>query len=211
MIAPAILEHYPDLNEAQRSIVGHVDGPLLVVAGPGSGKTYSIVLRALNLFLLRRAAPGEVILCTYTEKAAFEMRDRMAASARKVGYKGDLSELTVSTIHGLCSRLLQRYRHKTPLGHGFEMLDELTQLLFLFEYFDDTIGQPGDGIYLERWKTRWTAIEGARSCVLSVRMWNTAWRSGRVRRWVARLWHVAPRKPTFDVLGNFSRVFFYVG
>jgi len=162
MIAPAILQGYPDLNDAQRSVVGHLDGPLLVVAGPGSGKTYSIILRALNLLLLNRAVPAEVILCTFTEKAAFEMRDRMAAAARKIGYKGDLSELTVSTIHGLCNRLLQRYRHRTCLGHGYETLDELTQLLFLFEHFDEIVGQVRDATYLERWKTRWTAIEGAR-------------------------------------------------
>lgn len=161
-IAPAIREHYPDLNEAQLSVVGHLDGPMLVVAGPGSGKTYSIILRALNLLLLNRAAPSEVVLCTFTEKAAFEMRDRMAAAARKVGYRGDLSELTVSTIHGLCNGLLQRYRHKTPLGHNYETLDELTQLLFLFEHFDEVIVKSGNGLYPGRWKTRWTAIEGVR-------------------------------------------------
>jgi DNA helicase-2/ATP-dependent DNA helicase PcrA len=163
MIHPAILEHYPDLNDAQRSVVGHLEGPLLVVAGPGSGKTYSIVLRALNLFLLGRATPGSLILCTFTEKAAFEMRDRLAAAARKVGYKGDLSELTVSTIHGFCNRLLQRYRHRTPLGHSYETLDDLTQLLFLFEHFDEVVGEARDGLYLGRWRTRWTAIEGVRA------------------------------------------------
>ena len=161
-IHPAILEYYPDLNDAQRSVVGHLDGPLLVVAGPGSGKTYSIILRALNLLLLDQATPGEVILCTFTEKAAFEMRDRIAAAARNIGYKGDLSELTVSTIHGLCNGLLQRYRHRTPLGHSYETLDELTQLLFLFEHFDEIVGEARDGLYLGRWKTRWTAIEGVR-------------------------------------------------
>ena len=161
-IAPSITQHYQDLNEAQRAIIGHLDGPLLVIAGPGSGKTYSIVLRALNLLLLEMAQPGQLVLCTFTEKAAFEMRDRMAAAARKIGYKGDLSELTVSTIHGLCNRLLQRYRHRTCLGHGYETLDELTQLLFLFEHFDEIVGQVQDATYLERWKTRWTAIEGAR-------------------------------------------------
>ena len=59
-IAPAILQHYPDLNEAQRAIVAHADGPLLVIAGPGSGKTYSIVLRALNLLLLQKAQDAVV-------------------------------------------------------------------------------------------------------------------------------------------------------
>jgi len=161
-IAPTILEHYPELNEAQLSVVGHFDGPLLVVAGPGSGKTYSIVLRTLNILLLNRATPSEVVLCTFTEKAAFEMRDRVAAAARKIGYKGDLSELTVSTIHGLCNGLLQRYRQRTPLGHNYETLDELTQLLFLFEHFDEVIPKAENGLYLGHWKTRWTAIEGVR-------------------------------------------------
>jgi len=162
-IAPAILEKYPDLNDAQRSIVAHLDGPLLVIAGPGSGKTYSIVLRALNLLLLGKAEPKQLVLCTFTEKAAFEMRDRLAASARIVGYARDLSELTVSTIHSLCSRVLARHRHRTPLGHNYETLDELTQLLFIFENFDKIIGQAENGLFLRRWKTRWTAIEGARS------------------------------------------------
>ena len=50
-IAPAILKHYPDLSNAQREVVAHLDGPLLVVAGPGLGKTYSIVLRALKRYV----------------------------------------------------------------------------------------------------------------------------------------------------------------
>jgi DNA helicase II / ATP-dependent DNA helicase PcrA len=66
-IAPAIAQHYPGLNEAQRAIVGHLDGPLLMIAGPGSGKTYSIVLRALNLLLLEKAQPRQLVLCTFTE------------------------------------------------------------------------------------------------------------------------------------------------
>ncbi len=161
-IAPAILENYPDLNAAQRDVVGHLDGPLLVVAGPGSGKTYSIVLRALNLLMLGKAAPSQIILCTFTQKAAFEMRDRLSAAAQKVGYRGDLSELRASTIHGLCNRLLVQHRHRTDLGHNYETLDELTQLLFIFEHFGEIIAEEENGLYLGRWKTRWTAIEGAR-------------------------------------------------
>ncbi len=161
-IAPTISQHYPDLNDAQRAIVGHLDGPLLAIAGPGSGKTYCIVLRALNLLLLGKAQPRNLVLCTFTEKAAFEMRDRLTATARIVGYAGDLSELRVSTIHGLCNRLLTRHRHRTELGHNYETLDELTQLLFIFEQFDKILGQPVNNLYLTKWATRWTAIEGVR-------------------------------------------------
>lgn len=162
-IAPVILEQYPDLNEAQRRIVAHIDGPLLVIAGPGSGKTYSIVLRALNLLLLGKASPRQIVLCTFTEKAAFEMRDRLFAAARQVRYEGDLSELRVSTIHGLCNQILTQHRHRTDLGNNFETLDELTQLLFIFEHFDEIIGPLENGFYLGKWTTKWTAIEGSRS------------------------------------------------
>ena len=162
-IAPAIVEHNPQLNPSQQEVIGHLDGPLLVIAGPGSGKTYSIVLRALNLLLLEKAEPKEMALCTFTEKAAYEMRDRLAAYASQLGYKEDLSDLTISTIHGFCNRALTRHRHLTSLGHGYQTLDELTQLLFIFEHFDDIIGEKDeDGHYLTRWTTRWTAIEGAR-------------------------------------------------
>ncbi len=161
-LAPAIRRHYPELTRHQRAVVGHTEGPLLVIAGPGAGKTHSIVLRALNLLLLGKAAAEEIVLCTFTQKAAFEMRDRLAAAARKVDYKGDLSELTISTIHGFCNRMLTEHRHRTALGHGYETLDDLTQLLFIFEHFDAIVGKAQDGKYLHRWTTRWTAIEGVR-------------------------------------------------
>jgi len=60
-IAPPILAYYADLNDAQRAVVSHIEGPLLVVAGPGSGKTYSIILRALNLLLLGKVTPRELV------------------------------------------------------------------------------------------------------------------------------------------------------
>ena len=161
-IASTIERHFSELSDAQRAIIGHLEGPLLVIAGPGSGKTYSIVLRTLNLLLLERTTPRQLVLCTFTEKAAFELRDRLAAAARKVGYTADLSELTVSTIHGLCNRILTQHRHRTALGNGFDTLDELTQLLFLFEHFDEIIGPSDNDLFLGKWQTRWTAIEGAR-------------------------------------------------
>ncbi len=54
------------------------------------------------------------------------------------------------------------HRHRTALGNSYETLDDLTQLLFIFEHFDEIIGPQENDLYLGRWKTRWTAIEGAR-------------------------------------------------
>jgi len=159
-IAPALLDAYSNLNDAQRTIASHVEGPLLVVAGPGSGKTFSLVLRTMNLLLLGNALPGELIVCTFTEKAAFELRDRISTVARKVGYRKDLSDLRVSTIHGMCNRIVTEYRHHLPIGDNYETLDELTQLLFLFDHFEEIVGEAVNGLYLGKWSTRWTAIEG---------------------------------------------------
>lgn len=86
-VAARILEQYPELTESQRAVVGHVDGPLLVIAGPGSGKTHSIVLRALNLLLLRLVACYAVLL----------LDCRSAKEGRADG-------ATVSTGAGVCGR-----------------------------------------------------------------------------------------------------------
>ena len=159
-IASNILKEYPSLNDTQRAIIGHSEGPLLVIAGPGSGKTFSLVLRTLNLLLLDKALPKDLLVCTFTEKAAFELRDRISIAAQNVGYRGDLSELKATTIHGLCNRLITTHRHRTPLGSNYETLDELTQLLFIFDHFKDIIGPLVNDRYLGKWTTRWTAIEG---------------------------------------------------
>jgi DNA helicase-2/ATP-dependent DNA helicase PcrA len=161
-IADQILKMYPELNDAQKSIISHDTGPLLVIAGPGSGKTFSMVLRVLNLLLNGEASPNEIIVCTFTEKAALELRDRISGAASKVKYTGDLAELRATTINSLCNRLIIEHRHKTQLGNNFETLDELTQLLFIFDNFEEIIGEPSNGKFLNKWKTKWTSIEGVR-------------------------------------------------
>jgi DNA helicase II / ATP-dependent DNA helicase PcrA len=162
-LAEAISREYPELNEAQREAIAHTDGPLLIIAGPGSGKTQVMVLRALNVLLRGLAEPRDVVVCTFTEKAAFELRDRIAAAAKKLDYNNDLSELNVSTLHGMCNDFLLKYLHRTSLARGYEVLDELTQLLFIFENFDEVIGPENNGTHLGQWSTKWTAIEGART------------------------------------------------
>ena len=66
---PVILSLHPELDARQREVVGHVDGPLPGIAGPGAGKTQSIQLRAINLLLTGEAAAGELLLCTFGSDA----------------------------------------------------------------------------------------------------------------------------------------------
>ena len=122
-----------------------------------------LVVRTPQLVVARSCRTTGRYCSAITEKAAFELRDRLSYTAKKLGYQGDLSELLVGSIHGICNNFILRYRHRTPLGNNYEVLDDLTQLLFIFNHFDEIIGDNDSGCYLTRWNTRWTAIEGART------------------------------------------------
>ena len=89
------------LTGPQRQAVAHIDGPLLVLAGAGSGKTRVITRRAAHI-AATAASPQEVLAITFTNKAAGEMRERIYA----LGVPGSM---WVHTFHSLCARLLRDY------------------------------------------------------------------------------------------------------
>ena len=91
------------LNPAQRAAVEHVDGPLLILAGAGSGKTRVLTQRIGYLLQQEKAKPWQVMAVTFTNKAAGELKERVT---QVVGPSG--RELIVGTFHSICSRLLRR-------------------------------------------------------------------------------------------------------
>ena len=105
-IANAIPNQHPDLDNQQLAVIGHHTGPALVMAGPGSGKTVCMCLRALNPPLLDRVQPRSLLLCTFTRASALEMRRRPYAGTQAAGFAEDLSGLRANTIHSLCHRIL---------------------------------------------------------------------------------------------------------
>jgi len=110
---------------------------MLVIAGPGSGKTACIALRAVNLVLLGHAKPSEIVVCAFNRRAALELRDRISHIIATIGAGFDVHEMRISTIHGLCARLLADHPSQSPLPAGFEVLDEITQELFLLQHLDE--------------------------------------------------------------------------
>ncbi len=156
-IAPALLRllEYQLLNEEQRAILLYGDGPLRVIAGPGSGKTHCLVLRAMNLLLQKRAEPSQLVLCTYTEKAAHELHARMIALAEKIGYEDDLSRMWTGTIHSICNRLITEYRHHTPLGNDYKHLDQSSQWLFLLRHLEEVCQEEAMNIFSSKWQKKW--------------------------------------------------------
>ena len=112
------------LNPAQLAAVTHTSGPLLILAGAGSGKTRVITHRIAHLIGEARVAPGEILAVTFTNKAAEEMRERVE---RLVG--DDSRHVWLSTFHSLCARLLRREAPALGLTRDFVIYDSSDQLL----------------------------------------------------------------------------------
>ena len=110
------------LNEAQQQAVSHPGGPLLVVAGAGSGKTRVLTRRIAWLIAARGAHPGSILAITFTNKAAAEMRERVA---ELVG--GAARAMWVSTFHSACVRILRREHAKLGFTSSFTIYDAADQ------------------------------------------------------------------------------------
>ena len=111
------------LNPEQREAVLHRDGPLLILAGAGSGKTRVITFRIAHLIGDGHADPGQVLAVTFTNKASQEMRERVEALI------GSAAEgLWLSTFHSLCARLLRREAPKIGLSRDFVIYDSSDQV-----------------------------------------------------------------------------------
>lgn len=130
------------LNPAQQEAVQQTDGPLLILAGAGSGKTRVIAHRIAYLVSERLAHPDEVMAVTFTNKAAQEMRERVEKLLDT-----DCRAMWVSTFHSLCARLLRREAPAIGLSRDFTIYDSADQQsvikLLLREYhMDDATYQP---------------------------------------------------------------------
>ncbi|MGH9687560.1 MAG: ATP-dependent helicase [Candidatus Acidiferrales bacterium] len=109
------------LNERQREAVLAIDGPVLVLAGAGTGKTRAITYRAAYL-IERGVAPGAILAVTFTNKAADVMKQRISDLLRSVG--GNASDMWVSTFHSFCARLLRRESRHLGLPRDFAIYDD---------------------------------------------------------------------------------------
>src|ERR1043165_6844377 len=130
------------LNPEQREAVLHINGPLLILAGAGSGKTRVITSRVAYLVGNGHAQPHEVLAVTFTNKAAEEMRARVEALLGE-----DCSRMWVSTFHSLCARLLRREAPAIGLSRDFVIYDSSDQLTVVKQalkelHIDDSFVQP---------------------------------------------------------------------
>src|SRR3954452_16569860 len=111
------------LNEPQREAVLHEGGPLLILAGAGSGKTRVLTHRIAHLVRTERARPGEILAITFTNKAAEEMRERVG---QLVGRRA--RAMCVLTFHSACGRMLRAEGERLGYTRGFTIYDDADSL-----------------------------------------------------------------------------------
>jgi len=114
------------LNEAQRRAVETTDGPVLVLAGAGTGKTRVLTARLAHILATRRAFPAELLAVTFTNKAAREMRERLE---KMIGRAAD--GVWLGTFHAIAARILRRHAEAVGLRSSFTILDTDDQLRLL--------------------------------------------------------------------------------
>ncbi len=112
-------EYIKNLNKAQKEAVMHLDGPLLIVAGAGSGKTKVLTTRIANIIREKKAYPNQILAVTFTNKAAKEMQSRVS----KILGSAATGLSWLGTFHSICAKLLRKHAPAVNLNSNFTIID----------------------------------------------------------------------------------------
>ena len=127
----------PRLNSNQKLAVETTDGPLLIIAGPGSGKTHTLVERVVYLITEIKVEPKNILISTFTEKAAAELITRITNRLLEDNIRVNLNEMYIGTIHSICLSILDENRELTRLKRSYSVIDQFEQAYFLFQRVKD--------------------------------------------------------------------------
>ena len=148
-------DYLAGLNPAQREAVETTEGPVLVLAGAGTGKTRVLTTRFAHVLLTKRAFPNQILTVTFTNKAAREMRERLA---KLLGQP--VEGLWLGTFHALCARMLRRFAERVGLTSTFSILDTDDQMRLLKQVMEaarvDIKRWPANALMaqIQRWKDK---------------------------------------------------------
>jgi DNA helicase-2/ATP-dependent DNA helicase PcrA len=123
-------DYLAELNEAQREAVSHKDGPCLVVAGAGTGKTSVITKRIAHLIHTHEVSPDSIVALTFTDKAAGEMQERLDEMLDYGTF------VTTSTFHSFCNELIRRHAFRIGINPEARLITEADQVAILREHMD---------------------------------------------------------------------------
>lgn len=127
-------------NEDQLKAITTTEGPVLIIAGPGSGKTFTLVERVVYLIQEKDVNPENIMLVTFTDKAAAELTTRISNRLHELDIQFNLNEMYLGTFHSICLRWLDEYREHTRLKRNFIMMDQFDQQFFIYRRLQEFRG-----------------------------------------------------------------------
>jgi DNA helicase-2/ATP-dependent DNA helicase PcrA len=130
---PIATPSFGKANPQQAQAILATEGPVLIIAGPGSGKTFTLVERIVYLITEKGVAPESLLVVTFTDKAARELTTRISNRLTELGIQFNLNEMYLGTFHSICLRVLEDYREYTRLKRSFTLFDQFDQQYFLYQ------------------------------------------------------------------------------
>lgn len=120
-------------NKQQQLVIDTTEQPLLVIAGPGAGKTKTLVDRVIHLIVDKRVDSSNIMIATFTEKAAKELITRISNRSQEIGCIVNLSDMYIGTLHSIFLRILEEYRKHTTLKRNYRVLDDFEQKYLIYK------------------------------------------------------------------------------
>ena len=120
-------------NEGQKLAIETTEGPVLITAGPGTGKTFTLVQRAIYLIQECNVQPEQILIATFTEKAAKELVTRITNELTKLGIVVNINDMYIGTFHSLCLRFIKEHLEYTRLKRNYRTLDAFDQSYLVFQ------------------------------------------------------------------------------
>ena len=127
--------NYGNANEAQKEAISATDGLVLITAGPGTGKTFTLVKRAVYLIQECGIKPEQIMMATFTEKAAKELITRITNELAERNVSVNVNEMYIGTFHSLCLRIIKENLEFTRLKRNYRLLDTFDQKYLVFRNF----------------------------------------------------------------------------
>lgn len=124
---------FGNANDGQRKAIAAADGPVLITAGPGTGKTYTLVQRAIYLIEECNVRPESIFVATFTEKAAKELVTRITNELANRNITATINEMYIGTFHSLCLRMLKEHLEYTRLRRNYRLMDSFDQQYMVFQ------------------------------------------------------------------------------
>ena len=130
------------INIGQQEAIRTLDGPVLIIAGPGSGKTFTLVERIINLLQNRQVQPESILVVTFTEKAARELTTRISNRLLDLKIDVNINDMHLGTFHSICLRILEDYQQYTRLKRSYTLLDQFDQQFILYKNINKFLDIP---------------------------------------------------------------------